>query len=179
MKSSTLQQEIYQYKDSQLSHNRNFYTSRIEEESNTFDEKKQEFSKELDCKLNIQINAYKKLEENSCKKIIHEKKLLKIHEEKEKLLVKLLSEFESELEKIIVNVAEKSVSILNCEKKDLDVKVPTHIKSKINSKKISFNVYEDSSLLKYEFICKFKHNLVRFNLKDEIFSIIQREVNTK
>ena len=179
MKSSALQQEIYQYKDSQLSQNKYFYTSRIEEENNKIDEKKKKFSKELSEKLDNKIKTYKQLKENNCKKLIHEKKLLKILEEKEKLLLKLLKEFESEFEKIIQNIAEKSITILNCGNKDLQVKISTHIKNKINSKKVPFEIYEDSSLSKYEFVCKFKHNLVRFDLKDEIFSIIQREVDVK
>lgn len=179
MKSSALQQEIYEYKNSQLQLNKDFYTSKIDEESKKFDEKREEFVQSLDLKLKKQTEEYKKLKENNYKKTINNTRLSKIHKEKEQLALDLLDEFESYIDDIIENVVEQSLIILKCSEKDLELKVSNYLKEKINSSKLKFSFEVDNTLSKHEFVCKYGHNLVRFNLKNEINSIIQREVDTK
>lgn len=178
MKSSALQQEIYEYKNSQLQLNKDFYTSKIDKESKKFDEKKEEFVQSLDSKLKKQIKEYKKLKENNYKKTINNTRLSKIHEEKEQLALDLLDEFESYIDNIIQNVVKQSLTILKCSEKDLKLYVSSYLKTKVKSNK-NYTFHIDDTLSKYEFVCKYGHNLVRFNLRDEINSIIQKEVDTK
>lgn len=177
MKFSPLQQELYEYKNSQLQQNQDYYTTKIEQETSNYNDKQLEFETNLNNDFLKKVKEFEGSKYASFKKSVKEERLSKIQTEKEKILQTLLVEFEKEMTNLVKNVVNKASTILNCKEKDLEIKASLYLIHLLNftsGEKLSID--SDSSLDKYEFICKNNLNLVRFNLKDEIFSVIQREV---
>lgn len=179
MKSSALQQELYEYKNSQLGLNKKNYTSLIDEETDVYNQKKVKFSQELDLKLNEQLNKYKKLKQRECRKVIEEERVKKIQSEKKKLLLKLLDEVEQYMVETVNKAIEQSIIILKCSKKELELHLSLNLENKLDTTKIILHPSVDKTLNSYEFICKYGHSIIRVNLEDEINQIIEKEENLK
>lgn len=173
---SSLEQDLHEMKEGKIQELRDNFQQLSDVEDEKYAGMKAEFSKKITDEKTNTILTYQNQTISSAKRDANTILLTAKTAKKEELVEKLLEEYSSQFEHISKQVLTQVVEVLNCKLGDLVITCNAEDEkalAKITSKK---QVTSKLGVPQYSFECQFENELVRFNLRDEISSIVEGNV---
>ncbi|MCH8520119.1 MAG: hypothetical protein LAT82_05180 [Nanoarchaeota archaeon] len=185
MRTSTLELDLQEFRDLKIAQLETDFENKSQELQKQFENKKSSIKNEFEIKFNLNKTKYSNLKINQAKKEANLVILQAKKEAKKKLEHTILNELDSRFVEIILSLLPSIEKILNTDLNNIVFSCSSKIISKFSSSKefskLVYQVVEDNTLDLYEVIFELntdlKNELVRFNLKDEVKEIIERELN--
>ncbi|MFP4401857.1 MAG: hypothetical protein ACLFPL_01360 [Candidatus Nanoarchaeia archaeon] len=180
MKSSALQQQLYEYRDATMSQLKEEFDKNLELYREECSKSVFEFEEVMKKKFELDIEHYKQQRISSAKK--QAKNIIQTAQQEEisRVVEKVCKSIESRFLETVKVFMSRASQILNVEEKELQLTISSMLSQSIISQlKKTFvkNSVETSSMIqKYEIVCRKEHLIVRCNIKDELYSIISEDV---
>ena len=173
---SSLEQDLNELKQERIDEMNHEFEKEVSDMESSIEQTKQEFISKMSSQKESIVSLYSTSKLSSAKREAKQIELEAKSHERKKIIDEITTELSKDFEKIAQNILTKATKVLGCTLKTLKV-VCNEKDSKTFSKIISTNQIETKSTFqRYTFECMYKNELVRFDLKDEITKIVEREL---
>ncbi|MFT4244656.1 MAG: hypothetical protein ACMXYB_04365 [Candidatus Woesearchaeota archaeon] len=176
MKYSTLEIELQDFKDTKIQELDALLEQESLEINSLFEKEKKELETYFNKKFEVYSKIYSSKKLNQAKKETKLIRLKAITDAKNELENRLLHHYKDSFVDIVVNLLPFVEKILNTKSKYIILISPKDFSKDFKKTMLFKEIVEDNCLNKTEIIFSYNDELVRFNLKDEIKKILEKEI---
>ena len=176
MKHSTLEIDLQDFKDIKIQELDALFEKESLEINSLFEKEKKELETHFNKKFEVYSKFYSSTKLNQAKKEAKLIRLKAITDAKKELENRLLHHYKGSFVNIVVNLLPFVEKILNTKSKLIILSSSKDFSKDFKKTMLFKEIVEDNSLNKTEVTFSYDNELVRFNLKDEIKKIIEKEI---